>query len=67
LNQIISLFFPEKLHYENGNYRTKKINQALLLIAQLSSPSRLVENRKADIATGLSTQAPPARLELATL
>ncbi|MDP1621209.1 MAG: hypothetical protein Q8M08_02610 [Bacteroidales bacterium] len=44
--QIISLFFPEKLQYENGNYRTKKINQALVLMAQLSSLSRLVEKKK---------------------
>lgn len=45
-HQIISLFFPEKLQYENGNYRTNKINQALALMAQLSSPSRMVEKKK---------------------
>ena len=65
--KIIGLFFPEKLHYENGTYRTTKINRALELFAQLSSDSGGYQMKQAGISTGLSTQAPPPGLEPGTL
>jgi site-specific DNA recombinase len=65
--KIIGLFFPEKLQYENSTYRTKKINEGLALIVQLSSLMGGVKIKQAGISASLSTLAPPAGLEPATL
>jgi len=65
--KIIGLFFLDKLQYENGTYRTKKMNQVLVLIAQLSSLSEGGKTKQASSFAGLSTWAPPAGLEPATL
>ena len=65
--KIIGLFFPEMLRYENGIYRTPKTNQVLKLFVQLSSLSEQPIKKQASISAGLSTQAPQAGLEPATL
>jgi hypothetical protein len=56
--KIIGLFFPEKLEYENGNYRTTKINQVLELFPRLPRVLKGDNIERADISAGSSTWAP---------
>jgi site-specific DNA recombinase len=66
-HKMIGLFFPEKLFYEKGNYRTTKMNQVLDLIYLLSSEMDKGKMKQASISAGLSTQAPQTGLEPVTL
>ena len=66
-HKMIGLFFPEKLFYENGNYRTTKKNQVLDLIYLLSSEIDKGKTKQACISASLSTQAPQTGLEPVTL
>jgi site-specific DNA recombinase len=65
--KIITLFFPSKLIFENGIYRTTKRNQVLELIYLISGTKESQYMRSADISAGWSRGAPPAGLEPATL
>ena len=62
--KIIGSIFPEKIYFENNMYRTTKINEAIGLIHNAGEEfkkKQLGENTK------LSSVAPPAGLEPATL
>ncbi|HEV8084569.1 MAG TPA: hypothetical protein VGP55_15290 [Chitinophagaceae bacterium] len=62
--RLIGSIFPEKIIFENGTYRTTKINSFFRL---LSNSSKAFINNKTGISTGISCQAPPPRLERGTL
>jgi site-specific DNA recombinase len=64
---IIGSIFPEKLYYQDKKYRTTKGNEVLAL---LTSPGKDLEdlaNKKAPKNRDLSSIAPAAGLEPATL
>jgi site-specific DNA recombinase len=65
--QIIGSIFPETLIFEGENYRTTKINEAMQLICNVDKAFKETKNKKAFISEGLSSWAPPAGLEPATL
>ncbi len=62
--QLIGSIFPEKIYFENNEYRTNKINDVVALMC--SGSKGLKENNLASLAR-LSTNAPTAGLEPATL
>ena len=64
---IIGSIFPEKLVYSGKQYRTTKFNEVLALITNPDGISQTIGNKKATKNRGLSTEAPPAGLEPATL
>jgi site-specific DNA recombinase len=65
--EIIGSIFLETLTFEGENYRTTKINEAMQLICNVDKAFKRSKNKKAFIAEGLSSWAPPAGLEPATL
>lgn len=64
--QFISLIFPEKLIFDNGEYRTGKINEALSWMINNSKGFKLSKQKQAAKNDDLSYKAPPAGLEPAT-
>ena len=65
--QIIGSIFPESLIFIDKSYRTTKVNGAIELICTVNKAFMSMENKKASKNAGLSTLAPPAGLEPATL
>ena len=62
--KLIGSIFPEKIYFENNNYRTTKMNEAIELVFNLSPGSN--ENSPEE-KSRLSSVAPAAGLEPATL
>ena len=65
--KITSSIFPEKLIFEEKNYRTMNKNSLVSLICSDSISWKRNNNKKAIIADGLSSVAPPSGLEPETL
>ena len=65
--KIIGSIFPEKIIYEHNGYRTTRKNELLTLLTTNINDSGGLKKVKADISVGLSTLAPSAGLEPATL
>ena len=65
--EIIGSMYPEKLTFNGTQYRTTRINEAILLIYQI--PNNLVgkKRRASHDFSCLPTEAPEAGLEPATL
>lgn len=51
---IIGILFPEKLEYENGHYRTPRLNKGAELIYLINSDLGDKKNEKSCSRTGLS-------------
>jgi site-specific DNA recombinase len=62
--KLIGSIFPEKIYFENGSYRTTNINEAFALMCNIDKG---FQKEKPDNCAGLSSVAPPAGLEPATL
>ena len=54
--RIVSSVFPEKLTFENNEYRTPKINRAVLLLCRVSSLSNGTKKEKHTVSDMLSCQ-----------
>ncbi len=54
--RIVSSVFPEKLTFENNEYRTPKINRAVLLLCRVSSLSNGTKKGKHTVSDMLSCQ-----------
>ncbi len=65
--QIIGSIFPEKIVFENLRPRTARINSLVRLICSPVADSSRSKKDKTRKNAGLSTMAPPAGLEPATL
>ncbi len=65
--KIIRSIFPEKLEYFNREYRTNRLNEVFSLIASMNKGLEIRANKKALKYQGLSSKAPPPRLERGTL
>ncbi len=65
--KIIHSIFPEKLEYFDGEYRTNRLNEVFSLIGNASKGLEIRANKKALKYQGLSSMAPPPRLERGTL
>ncbi|WP_417213012.1 recombinase family protein [Bizionia sp.] len=65
--RLIGLLFPQKLTISKNECRTKEKNIVIELLTRINRTSKELENKKAIISDGLSTLAPPLRLELRTL
>jgi site-specific DNA recombinase len=65
--RIVGSIFKEKLVYEEKNYRTAGVNEALLLMCNINNELEQKQNKNADKNVGVSTWAPKAGLEPATL
>ncbi|MBD0350458.1 MAG: hypothetical protein ICV65_04800, partial [Flavisolibacter sp.] len=65
--QLIGSIFPEKLIFENKSYRTIQDNPLIPLSCRPGKAFRGWKNKKTGQNAGLSTKAPPAGLEPATL
>ena len=66
-NKLIGSIFPEKVIYSEKKYRTKNINSFFSLKDSVKADSKPLKMQKANISVGLSTKAPSAGLEPATL
>lgn len=62
--RIIGSIFPEKFEFDGKKYRTARINEVFSLICSLDKG---LAKRKPGTSAGLSSSAPPAGLEPATL
>ena len=65
--KITSSIFPEKLIFDENNYRTKNKNSLVSLLCSDSISWRGDHKEKAIISDGLSSLAPPSGLEPETL
>ncbi|NOY47297.1 MAG: recombinase family protein [Chlorobi bacterium] len=65
--KILGLLFPEKLIISKNECRTKKQNIVIELLTRVNKGLKKFGTKKAIISDGLSTLAPPLRLELRTL
>lgn len=65
--RILGLLFPEKMIISKTECRTKKQNIVIELLTRVNKGSKELGKEKAIISDGLSTLAPPLRLELRTL
>lgn len=61
--KLISSIFPEKLQFQKNDYRTTKLNS---VFAQIIATSNDLTKKQSDISAGLSSKAPPPRLERGT-
>jgi site-specific DNA recombinase len=64
---IIGSIFPEKVYFSKSGYRTTKLNSVITLLASISQGLNVNQSKKATEICGLSSEAPPAGLEPATL
>jgi len=62
--KLVGSIFPDKIYFENNNYQTIKINEAVQLLFNLGVG--LKENSP-DVNSELSSLAPPVGLEPTTL
>ncbi|WP_276349190.1 recombinase family protein [Daejeonella sp. JGW-45] len=65
--KLIGSIFPEKLIFFENKYRTKRLNSVIGLITISNNAFEVEEPKKASSKAGLSTKAPEAGLEPATL
>ncbi len=63
-SKIVSSIFPENVTYQNKKYRTTKMNEVFAMICNTDKAFR---KQKPSTKAGLSSLAPPAGLEPATL
>ena len=63
---LISVVFPEKFSFADGQIRTKKINEGLLAIARKSNDSKGEKAKLETLICLQSTNAPPPGLEPGT-
>ena len=61
--KLIGSIFPEKLVYEDNNYRTTQINEVLSLLTNNINDLGVVEKEKAVQNNGLSYKASPRGIE----
>ena len=66
-SKMIGSIFSEKLTYSENKYRTSDANKFFLLFDNAKVDLGIKESKKASISAGLSTKAPEAGLEPATL
>ena len=66
-SKIIRSIFPEKLVFENGQFRTIRENELISQISNVYKGFKGSKIEKVDKNVDQSTLAPPARLERATL
>jgi site-specific DNA recombinase len=65
--KILVSIFPEKLIFDTKKYRTSRFNEVISVITRKDKVSRKGGNEKVGINADLSTSAPSAGLEPATL
>ena len=65
--KVIGSIFPERLIYSGNQYRTKTVNSFVSLMCNQSTGYRVEETEKTTLSRGLSSLAPEAGLEPATL
>jgi DNA invertase Pin-like site-specific DNA recombinase len=61
---LIGLLFPKKIEISKNKCRTKEKNIVIELLTRINKASKGLENKKAIKNDGLSSLAPPQRLEL---
>lgn len=65
--QVVGSIFPEKTTFQNLKSRTARLNLGVSLICRPGKDSSGLKNKKTHKNAGLSSEAPPAGLEPATL
>jgi site-specific DNA recombinase len=65
--QLVGSIFPDKIIFDQNKYRTTQLNDGMQLICRLRADFEGQEIKKPGKISGLSTFAPPAGLEPATL
>lgn len=62
-SRLAGSIFPENLVYENGNFRTARMNSVISLLANIDRGSSKSEMKKAGISTGSSRLVHPTGFE----
>jgi len=65
--QIVGSIFVDNLIFEERNYRTTRVNEAIDLICNVGKVFRQIGNKKVDKIADLSSLAPQSGLEPETL
>jgi hypothetical protein len=64
--RIIGSMFPEKLYFENGQYRTTKVNEAVSIFTSDSKVFESIKKEKGLQITNPSLGVDPERFELSS-